>query len=324
MIKSPFFFLLITTWVIAQFDPQVGNGARFAIYKDSSVFKSWAQSAIIYRGWINNSNKSLGKTTFGIAQDVTGKPDGKIVSLGDSGNVILTFANPITNGTGPDFAVFENGILDVSNGKAFLEFAFVEVSSDGNTFFRFPATSNIPTSSQTSSFDYSDASLVNNLAGKYIINYGTPFDLEELKTIVGLNVSKITHVKIVDVVGSVDPAYGTTDKNGNLINDPWTTPFTTGGFDLEAVGVINELSNATHINEIDSGNIKIYPNPVTNGTLHIEGAFDNIEVVDVLGSVIITSSNINVILIENLSNGMYLIKATKGYISRYYKVYVSN
>jgi hypothetical protein len=38
-----------------------------------------------------------------------GLPDGSIVSLGDSGIAIATFAHPIYNGSGPDFAVFENG-----------------------------------------------------------------------------------------------------------------------------------------------------------------------------------------------------------------------
>ena len=43
---------------------------------------------------------------------------------------------------------------------------------------------------------------------------------------------------MVDVVGSIDPMYGTRDSLGNLINDPWPTPFATGGFDLDAVAVL--------------------------------------------------------------------------------------
>lgn len=52
-----------------------------------------------------------------------------------------------------------------------------------------------------------------------------------------LDVNAITQVRLIDVVGSINPAYGSTDALGNLINDPWSTPFATGGFDLDAVGV---------------------------------------------------------------------------------------
>ena len=34
--------------------------------------------------------------------------------------------------------------------------------------------------------------------------------------------------------------YASSDVNSHQINDPWPTPFDTGGFDLDAVGVINE------------------------------------------------------------------------------------
>jgi hypothetical protein len=49
-------------------------------------------------------------------------------------------------------------------------------------------------------------------------------------------------VRITDVVGSIDPRYWTRDSLGNLINDPFTTPFASGGFDLNGVGVINEAA----------------------------------------------------------------------------------
>ena len=34
--------------------------------------------------------------------------------------------------------------------------------------------------------------------------------------------------------------YSRCDSQGHQINDPWPTNFPTGGFDLDAVGVINE------------------------------------------------------------------------------------
>jgi hypothetical protein len=36
-------------------------------------------------------------------------------------------------------------------------------------------------------------------------------------------------------VGSLDPDFRRLDSRGNPINDPWETPFETGGFDVDAV-----------------------------------------------------------------------------------------
>ncbi len=41
--------------------------------------------------------------------------------------------------------------------------------------------------------------------------------------------------------GGVDPAHGTPDGRGNLINDWFTTDFSSGGFDLDAVGTLSVL-----------------------------------------------------------------------------------
>lgn len=159
-----------------------------------------------------------------------------VVSLGDGGSIVLTFDNPITNGAGADFAVFENSLTD-----DFLELAFVEVSSDGVNFTRFDAVSQTQTDTQVTSFGSTDATNLYNLAGKYRAGYGTPFDLEEVSGRSGLNVNAITHVRIIDVVGSIDPDYASYDSLGNIVNDPWKTAFESGGFDLDAVGVMNAI-----------------------------------------------------------------------------------
>ena len=158
-----------------------------------------------------------------------------IVSLGDGGQAILKFENPIINGPGWDFAVFENSFSDT-----FLELGFVEVSSNGNDFFRFESTSLTQDTIQIDAFGSVIPEKINNLAGKYRANYGTPFELEELSLEQGLDINNITHIKIIDVIGSIDPNIGTYDFQNNLINDPFPTPFPSSGFDLDAVGVIHE------------------------------------------------------------------------------------
>src|SRR5690606_17752172 len=145
-----------------------------------------------------------------------------------------------------------------------LELAFVEVSSDGINFFRLAASSHTQDTSQISSVtgeNYMKARCVNNLAGKYISNYGTPFVLQELSCIAGLDINNITHVRIVDVVGSIGE-YASYDTAGNKINDPYPTNFPTGGFDLDAVGVIHQ-GTTSGIQGLNLPVVSVYPNPAT-------------------------------------------------------------
>ena len=77
--------------------------------------------------------------------------------------------------------------------------------------------------------------MIHNLAGKYQGGYGTPFDLDDLKDQEGLDVNRITHVKIIDIVGN-----GTAlDSLGNIIYEPYPT-VQSAGFDLDAIGVIHQ------------------------------------------------------------------------------------
>lgn len=257
--------------LFAQFAPQAGLSGTTAIHKDSSVFVNWAIGGTITRGWKDISDKSLGLAEVGDESYIPGMAGNGIVSLGDGGQAVVTFNKPIKNGPGFDFAVFENGFIDqtLKPGTAFLELAFVEVSSDGINFFRFPAISNNDTTIQLESFDGIDASKINNLAGKYIVNYGTPFDLSDLANVNGLDVNQITHVRIIDVVGSINESFATKDSRGAKINDPWPTPFAQSGFDLDAIGVIHQRDDVG-TTEIRSEQIVVYPNPLQrNGEIHI-------------------------------------------------------
>ena len=253
-------YLPILTW--AQFPPPAGQPGSTAIFRDSSIIINWAKTCSIHLGYIDITDTNItyggsNKANYGIASDALGESDDHVVSLGDGGIATLTFDPPISNGIGFDFTVFENGLNDV-----FLELGFVEVSSDGFRFVRFSSTSLTPESPQIGTFGFLDATRINNLAGKYRIFFGTPFDLEELTDSSGLDIMHITHVRIIDVVGCVNSIFTTFDSFGNKINDPWPTQFHTGGFDLDAVGVIHESS--TVIFENQKNLIDIYPNPFQN------------------------------------------------------------
>lgn len=235
-----FFCLLLK----AQFPPAAGLDGSTAIYADSSIIIGWSSLCAVQRGWVDISDTSLGRTDFGTGPDAAGKADNVVVSLGDGGTAVLSFHSPVTNGAGPDFAVFENAFND-----EFLELAFVEVSSDGLHYFRFPSVSLTQTDSQTTTFGVLDPTKINNLAGKYIAMYGTPFDLDDIPDDPLLDKNHITQIRIIDAVGSVQPEFATYDSQGNIINDPWPTPFNTGGFDLDAVGVINSASIVPDVKE---------------------------------------------------------------------------
>jgi hypothetical protein len=263
------------------FAPAPGQIGSTAIHTDSSLIVNWANAIQITRGFLNSSNETLGFASYGIDSNALGKAEGdgvSVVSLGDGGVATLTFTVPITNLPGPDFAVFENGFAD-----NYMEFAHVEVSSDGINFVRFLATSETPLSPQISNFTYGDCRFVNNLAGKYRQGYGTPFDLEELATNPNVNTAAITHVRLIDVVGSTDSTIGSTDQFGNLINDPFPTEFESGGFDLDGIAVLHELAAGNIEKKIE---VKLFPNP-TNGIINIHcNGEGNLRVLSLLGKVL--------------------------------------
>ena len=166
------------------------------------------------------------------------------------GEITLTFDYAIKNGTGADFAVFENAFINeqggAGDGYTFAELGYVEVSTDGVNWARFESDSLVedpfPYEQPYGVIDPTD---VYNLAGKHVNNYGdswgTPFDLDTLsddpmvlQMLVDLN--NINYVKIKDIPGTGDFL----DASGDGILDAYYT-FGTGGFDLDAVGVINAV-----------------------------------------------------------------------------------
>ncbi|MBI2798666.1 MAG: PEP-CTERM sorting domain-containing protein [Gammaproteobacteria bacterium] len=210
------------------FAPAAGQSGSTAIAKTSSLIAAWASGYENYQPGSNvdaafrTPDKALGPAV-GNAFDV--------VALGDAGRITLTFSGSIYNGPGWDFAVFENSFSDT-----FLKFAFVEVSSNGRSYFRFPSFSFTP--SPVSAFGSIDPTNVDGLAGKYRQGFGTPFDLDLFKNVPGIDINHITEVRLADVVGNgTEKDNWPTSLGGpHFIYDPFHTTGS-GGFDLEALGV---------------------------------------------------------------------------------------
>jgi hypothetical protein len=153
------------------------------------------------------------------------------VSLGNGGALTFTFERPLADGPGLDLAVFENGF-----SSDFLELAFVEVSSDGESFARFPSLS--LQAAPVAAYGTLDASQVLGLAGRFAGGYGTGFDLahlaDDLAVVTGrVDLGAIAYVRIVDLVGD-----GVTrDSFGAPLYDP-TPTFGPAGFDVEAIATL--------------------------------------------------------------------------------------
>jgi len=218
---------------VSAYPPAAGQPGSDAVDAQDERFVGWASAVT--------------ETRFGARVDEQFRDAGRalgppaataydVLVLGAGGEVTLTFELPIADGTGPDFAVFENSFRD-----DFLELAYVEVSSDEEHFIRFPAAylGDVP----VGAFSVQSAEHLSGLAGKYRAGWGTPFDLGVLRyhpeVVSGVvDINAITHVRLVDIVG--DGA--SRDAFGNPIYDPYPTQGS-AGFDLDAVGVIHEAGS---------------------------------------------------------------------------------
>ncbi|WP_418058819.1 hypothetical protein [Pimelobacter simplex] len=204
------------------------------------------------------------KTPENAVGSIAGNPDDPysgnttVVVLGDHGQITMTFANPIFDGPGYDFAVFENGFRVSGQLLDFIELGRVQVSSNGTDFVEFDTgTTN---TSPVAAYGGAPANKYGGIAGRDLNSYGTPFDLTALrnKTAVRsgkVDLDKITAVKIVDIVGDGNDL----DSFGRPIYDSFPT-YGSGGFDLRAVGAMNQRAaavNPAYAKGLDSSTVSI-------------------------------------------------------------------
>jgi len=241
------------------------------------IFRGWATDVSEYAPsddeWIgagvwNDPNKALGPAT-GDNFDIVSLGDldeGEIAGGIEPGRITLVFNDAIRNGRGYDFAVFENAFVSLYNtgggsvaGEMLAELGYVEVSSNGVDFVRFPSVSLTP--GPVGMYGTIEISDIHNLAGKHPnangLCTGTPFDLSDVAAnplVAGgiVDINDIRYVRIVDAPGSgdfldeatafIDPATRPTWDSyidAHPVYDAWVT-FGSGGLDVEAVGVLNE------------------------------------------------------------------------------------
>jgi hypothetical protein len=228
---------------------QTSHPIDAAIPAASPLFSEWANAIDASRTqFAPRGSTTISNTGFNSLGDL----DADEIAAGNApGYLTVTFPRGIRNGAGPDFAVFENGFTLGSPNGLFAELAYVEVSTDGTTFARFPSISTNTVPVQGSSpFAGFDMSNVYNLAGKHAGNFGTPFNLDDLlaaPAVVGgmVALNNIQFVKLVDIPGN--GAF--LDSLDNPILDNWLTTGT-GGFDFrlpagQGIGVIHAVPEPT-------------------------------------------------------------------------------
>lgn len=243
------FFTLTLQFTISFFVLLSAHSAQAGPYVDpgwdTDDMIGWATSVEdLFVGPMDIAAPDDGNVSAGLAENALGPATSDttdIISLGDGGSIVLGFETGIGDGEGADFAVFENGLWTPSG--LFAEFAFVEVSTNGDDFARFDSVSLRDTA--VFAFGAVDPTNYYNLAGDQPgssgeTSIGTGFDLSELadhaSVLSGLiNLGNIQYVRVIDVIGNGS----TFDSTGAAIFDPYATAFLSGGFDLNAIGTIH-------------------------------------------------------------------------------------
>lgn len=174
-----------------------------------------------------------------------------VCTLGVGGSLTLGFDVVIADGPGADLVLFENGFVA---GGVYSEVAYVEVSTNGVDFARFPSRYAGPSSGLpgftapwgTYGGLVGAVPVLTNVATNTIdpfdptVGGGDGFDLATLATdplVVGglLDLANVNYVRIVDV-----PHATGTDAVGNVI---WDNSGATGSADVDAVAIVNHVGN---------------------------------------------------------------------------------
>ncbi|GHC46699.1 hypothetical protein GCM10007100_10440 [Roseibacillus persicicus] len=220
--RAALFLSLTATLYGGPYPPAAGQEGSGAIALGDERIVSWATMVesfhpdeSVSEAWLD-SEQALGPAegnSFGVC------------SLGPGGTLTVSFGQVIPNRLGPELAVFENSFSDL-----FLELSFVEVSSDGVNFVRFPNRSLTP--SAVGSFGAIDTTDITGFAGKYRQGFGTPFDFSDLPDSPLLDADGIRFVRLVDVVGGQS-----TDSSGAVVYDPYPTSGS-AGFDCDGIALL--------------------------------------------------------------------------------------
>jgi hypothetical protein len=122
-------------------------------------------------------------------------------------------------------------------------------------------------------------------------------------------------VRIIDVVGNIQPEWRSEDALGHPINDPWPTAFETGGFDLDAVGVIHNQNNTDVVQFDEKVDFLLYPNPLQSQLFfESDQVISEFSVHEINGKQLFQASDTKSVVVETecWSKGLYVVKVQMG------------
>jgi hypothetical protein len=131
---------------------------------------------------------------------------------------------------------------------------------------------------------------------------------------------------VIDVVGSIDSAYATFDRNGHIINCPFPSPYPTGGFDLNAVAVLNQQDATGIAAQEKPGNVQVFPNPAKDFIFLEDNSGRTIPyaIYDVQGTIRKKGTFVShtAIPLNRFSPGLYFLKYKNGKNIRTIKIII--
>jgi hypothetical protein len=190
-----------------------------------------------------------------VQQNILGGPLGgglgggslDVLTLGEGGSVVLGFDFVLHDGPGADLAVFENGFM-FGGDQVFAEVGFVEVSSNGTDFARFPSRFAPPAAGGTPMGTFAGLGGGMPVIANVAQDPDSPFDpahaggealdfadLAADPLVVGgqLDLQDVHFVRLVDVTP------GSTDSQGTVISSA-----ALGGVDFDAVAALHHDGQA--------------------------------------------------------------------------------
>ncbi|MCC7429624.1 T9SS type A sorting domain-containing protein [bacterium] len=284
-VRNLFFLLVFTTEIFAQ----VNSGADSLVLFVAGNGASFGQNFL--------PNNVLGFPDTLATSFVPSANENQILSLGANGQIILGFFNnPIIDGNGFDFTVFENVFYVFGDTTdPFRETAVVSVSKDGLFFFDFPY--NPQTLAGLAGLNPTNG---NQNPQNFLVSGGDSFDLQT----VGLDTAYF--VKLTDT--------------GNLVIDG-SDNFSGGDFDLDAIVGINFAGSPSKTTE--TTNLKnsfvisnVFPNPTNaqvNFTFSGEETFGKVKIFNLLGKTIfeqtmLLNKQFSWKIQENIASGIYVLQ----------------
>ncbi len=240
---------------------------------------------------------------------------GNSIAFSGAGFDCFSPFTPATAGT--IYASFILNVTDMANVTTDLtETYFVGITDAGKTFkgrmfFKKNGTQyqlGFDAASITTNYD----ATLRNVGDIVFVVMGYDFTSNTLNAWINPDLSSLTPATPATL--TVTPAAAITEMGGFIIRQDSDTK--TPSMTLDELSIADSIGGLLSVSQNNSiAGLKVYPNPVTNGTLFINtqaNAEKNIAIYDVVGKLVLNSTTAsNAINVAQLNSGVYILKITE-------------